>query len=71
VSGDVIELTVNGETKSVNTGLSVAGLLEELQINGRKVAVERNLEIVPKSLYADTQLESGDRLEIVAFVGGG
>jgi len=67
----VIELTVNGETKSVNTGLSVAGLLEELQINGRKVAVERNLEIVPKSLYADTQLESGDRLEIVAFVGGG
>ncbi|WP_291896212.1 sulfur carrier protein ThiS [Maricaulis sp.] len=71
MSGDVIELTVNGETKSVNTGLSVAGLLEELQINGRKVAVERNLEIVPKSLYADTQLESGDRLEIVAFVGGG
>lgn len=71
MSGDVIELTVNGETKSVNTGLSVAGLLEELQINGRKVAVERNLEIVPKSLYADTQLESGDRMEIVAFVGGG
>ena len=67
----MIELTVNGETKSVNTGLSVAGLLEELQINGRKVAVERNLEIVPKSLYADTELESGDRLEIVAFVGGG
>lgn len=67
----MIELTVNGETKSVNTDLSVAGLLEELQINGRKVAVERNLEIVPKSLYADTQLESGDRLEIVAFVGGG
>lgn len=67
----MIELTVNGETKSVNAGLSVAGLLEELQINGRKVAVERNLEIVPKSLYADTQLESGDRLEIVAFVGGG
>ena len=67
----MIELTLNGETKSVNTGLSVAGLLEELQINGRKVAVERNLEIVPKSLYADTQLESGDRLEIVAFVGGG
>ena len=67
----MIELTVNGETKSVNAGLSVSGLLEELQINGRKVAVERNLEIVPKSLYADTQLESGDRLEIVAFVGGG
>ena len=67
----MIELTVNGETKSVNAGLSVSGLLEELQINGRKVAVERNLEIVPKSLYANTQLESGDRLEIVAFVGGG
>lgn len=67
----MIELTVNGETKSVNAGLSVSGLLEELQINGRKVAVERNLEIVPKSLYAETQLESGDRLEIVAFVGGG
>lgn len=67
----MIDLTVNGETKSVHDGMSVAGLLEELQINGRKVAVERNLEIVPKSLYADTQLESGDRLEIVAFVGGG
>jgi len=67
----VIELTVNGETKSVHAGVSVAGLLEELQISGRKVAVERNLEIVPKSLYAETQLESGDRLEIVAFVGGG
>ena len=67
----MIELTVNGETKSVNAGLSVSGLLEELQINGRKVAVELNLEIVPKSLYAETQLESGDRLEIVAFVGGG
>ncbi len=67
----MIELTVNGETKSVHAGVSVAGLLEELQISGRKVAVERNLEIVPKSLYAETQLESGDRLEIVAFVGGG
>ena len=45
MSGDVIELTVNGETKSVHAGVSVAGLLEELQISGRKVAVERNLEI--------------------------
>lgn len=67
----MLDLTINGEERQVDDGLSVAGLLEMLQLNAKKVAVERNLEIVPKSAYAQTQLESGDRLEIVAFVGGG
>ncbi len=67
----MLDLTINGEERQVDAGLSVAGLLEMLQLNAKKVAVERNLEIVPKSAYAQTQLESGDRLEIVAFVGGG
>ena len=66
-----MDLTVNGEAKRVETGLTIAGLLGELGLDGRKVAVERNLEIVPKSAYAETQVQSGDKIEIVAFVGGG
>jgi thiamine biosynthesis protein ThiS len=50
---------------------TVADLVTELKLDGRKIAVERNLEIVPRSLYAETALEDGDRIEIVAFVGGG
>lgn len=52
-------------------GASVADLLTDLGLDGRKVAVERNLEIVAKSSYVETKLETGDRIEIVAFVGGG
>lgn len=67
----MLELTVNGEPRTLDGTPSVAGLLETLGLNAKKVAVERNLEIVPKSAYAATQLETGDRIEIVAFVGGG
>jgi thiamine biosynthesis protein ThiS len=49
----------------------VAALVAELGLDGRKVAVERNLEIVPRSAYSRTSLADGDRIEIVAFVGGG
>jgi thiazole synthase len=66
-----LTITLNGEPRRFDGPLSVAGLLGHLGIEGGKVAVERNLEIVPKSAYADTQLASGDALEVVHFVGGG
>jgi sulfur carrier protein len=66
-----LALTVNGEARSVPVGTSVAGLLAEIGLAERKVAVERNLEIVPRSQYAATLICSGDAIEIVHFIGGG
>jgi sulfur carrier protein len=65
-----VEIQVNGERKTVEN-CSVLGLLELLDIDPRRVAVEINLEILPKSDYATTALCDGDRVEIVRFVGGG
>jgi sulfur carrier protein len=67
----VIRLSVNGETKRFPDALDVARLLERLELAGKKVAVERNGEIVPRSSYGATRLADGDRLEIVVAVGGG
>ena len=67
----MIQLSVNGETKRFPDALDVARLLERLELAGKKVAVERNGEIVPRSRYGDTPLADGDRLEIVVAVGGG
>lgn len=66
-----MQIVLNGEPRAVAQGLTVTGLLTELGIDARKVAVERNLEIVPKSVFATTALAEGDRLEIVHFIGGG
>jgi thiamine biosynthesis protein ThiS len=66
-----MQIILNGEARAAEAGLSVEGLLRELGIDSRKVAVERNLEIVPKSAFATTALQDGDRLEIVHFIGGG
>jgi thiamine biosynthesis protein ThiS len=66
-----VRLTVNGEIRDEVKAADVAGLIAELGLDGRKVAVERNLAIVPRSLYADTALADGDRIEIVHFIGGG
>lgn len=66
-----MQITVNGETVETSGGASVEALIVKLGLNPKKVAVERNLEIVPKSLYAETALAAGDRIEIVQFVGGG
>ena len=66
-----ITVTVNGEHRRVNAGLSLADLARELGLTPEKVAVERNLEIVPRSTLADVMVEDGDDLEIVTFVGGG
>lgn len=65
------EITVNGEARALPDGETVASLLEGLGLAERKVAIERNLAIVPRSLFAETALEPGDRLEVVTFVGGG
>jgi thiamine biosynthesis protein ThiS len=66
-----ISLTLNGETYRALEGWSVADLVADLGLNPKKVAVERNLEIVPRSTLADVLLAEGDQLEIVHFVGGG
>ena len=66
-----VTVTVNGEERDFTAPLSVLGLLQSLGIDSRKVAFERNLEIVARSDYADTHLGDGDRLEIVHFIGGG
>jgi sulfur carrier protein len=67
----VIQLLVNGEARSFPATLSVAQLVESLDLAGKRIAVERNGEIVPRSHHADTALADGDRLEIVVAVGGG
>ena len=64
-------ITVNGEHKRVAAGLSIADLASQLGLVPEKVAVERNLEVVPRSTLAQVCLEDGDELEIVHFVGGG
>ena len=66
-----MQLTVNGETQAFDAVTHVAALVERLGLDGRKVAVERNLEIVPRSAYEATALADGDRIEIVHFIGGG
>lgn len=66
----MVKILLNGEEKEISTS-NLAGLLDEIGLDPRKVAIERNLEIVPKSAYVQTDLKDGDRLEIVHFVGGG
>lgn len=68
----MLELTLNGERRSFSeTSLSVAGLIDQLGYTGKRIAVERNGEIVPRSQHGSTLLASGDQLEIVVAVGGG
>jgi len=66
-----VRLTINGEDRDVDGVRDVAGLVAALGLDARKVAVEVNLEIVPRSLYGATALAEGDRVEIVHFIGGG
>jgi thiazole synthase len=68
---DRIIVQVNGERRPVAAGCSIAGMLREIGIDPRKVAVERNLEVVPRSTLDDVAVEDGDAFEIVHFVGGG
>jgi sulfur carrier protein len=71
IASFVIQLYVNGEARRFSEAPDVARLLDALALTGKKVAVERNGEIVPRSRYAETPLADGDRLEIVVAVGGG
>ncbi len=66
-----MNIVVNGESREVPEGLSVTGLLAHLDLAPGRVAVERNLDILPRDQWASTLLAAGDRFEIVHFVGGG
>ncbi|HWT52104.1 MAG TPA: sulfur carrier protein ThiS [Caulobacter sp.] len=66
-----MRLLLNGEERDVTGVITIADLVSTLGLDARKVAVERNLEIAPRSTYADTALADGDRIEIVTFIGGG
>lgn len=66
-----MKLLLNGEERDIADIISIADLVATLGLDARKVAVERNLEIAPRSTYGDTILADGDRIEIVTFIGGG
>jgi thiamine biosynthesis protein ThiS len=66
-----ITITVNGESRVANPDSTVVDLLRELGLNSGRVAIERNLEILPRPQWPETHLAQGDRFEIVQFVGGG
>jgi len=67
----MVEIQVNGERRQLATGTSVRQLLDVLGLNPGRVAIEHNLMILPKTKWDETQVATGDRLEIVQFVGGG
>lgn len=67
----MIELVINGEARSFPAPLTLSQLVEALDLAGKRIAIEKNGEIVPRSQHASTPLASGDRLEIVVAVGGG
>lgn len=66
-----MQIILNGELKNLQDGLNIAALVRELAIDTRQVAVEKNREIIPKSLYRTTGILDGDEVEIVSFIGGG
>ncbi len=67
----MLQLKINGDVRQFSEALTVAGLIEQLGYAGKRIAVERNGEIVPKSQHGSTTLVTGDQLEIVVAVGGG
>ena len=66
-----VTIQLNGEPRGVSSGMTVAGLLRELDIQPDRVAVELNLEIVDRQAFEARRLQEGDRLEILSFIGGG
>ena len=67
----MIDVTINGEPRSIPAALSVAGLLDHLKLAPQQVAVEVNQRVVPRAEHASVSLNAGDAVEIVTFVGGG
>ena len=66
-----MHVTINGERRELPAPATVSDLLGQLGLDARKIAVERNLEIVPRSTIGEVAVEDGDRFEFVTFVGGG
>ena len=66
-----VTVVVNGENRAARSDATVIDLLRELGLQSGRVAVERNLEILPRPKWGETRVEAGDRYEIVQFVGGG
>ena len=66
-----VEIIFNGEPREIADGTTIAGLLAELELPSRQVAVEVNLQLVPRARHGEHQLHPGDRLEVVTLVGGG
>lgn len=66
-----MNITYNGQPRDVPAGISIAALLDQLQLATRQVAVEVNLELVPRAQHGEHRLQEGDRLEVVSLVGGG
>jgi sulfur carrier protein len=67
----MIQVHVNGTSRCLDRALAVSELIQSMSLAGKKIAVERNGEIVPRGLHSQTMLADGDRLEIVVAVGGG
>ena len=67
----MIDITVNGAAESIPAETTIAQLLERLSLVGKRLAVERNGEIVPRGRHAESRIAAGDRIEIVVAVGGG
>jgi thiamine biosynthesis protein ThiS len=68
---EMVTIQVNGETRQVPKGMNVTQLVEQLGLTANRLAIERNLEIVPRGRWATTLVSGGDRFEIVHLVGGG
>jgi sulfur carrier protein len=66
-----MHIQLNGEAFELSDGTTVAGLIDRLDLAGRRVAVELNLDIVPRSQHATTALREGDQVEVVHAIGGG
>ncbi|HXU93352.1 MAG TPA: sulfur carrier protein ThiS [Gallionella sp.] len=67
----MITVSINGESRQFPHAISIAALIEEMGLTGKRIALERNGEIVPRSSFAAQQIADGDRMEIVVAVGGG
>ncbi len=67
----MINVTINGTSRQLPDSTSVAGLIEEMGLTGKRIALERNGDIVPRSRFPVQQLADGDKLEVVVAVGGG
>ena len=66
-----MQILLNGEPHQLDQSLTLSALIDQLGLTGKRLAVELNLEIVPRSQHADTRLSEGDRVEIVHAIGGG